>query len=63
MNELTDMITNFGGAPIWFVLMQTNKYEWKMSFAVMLFSYAEVVIRLSEATSSRKMLLFILCIL
>lgn len=44
MNELTDMITNFGGALIWFILVQTNKYERKMSFAVMLFSFAEVAI-------------------
>ena len=36
MNELTDMITNFGGALIWFILVQTDKYERKMSFAVML---------------------------
>ena len=32
MNELTDMITNFGGALIWFILVQTDKYERKMSF-------------------------------
>ena len=57
MNELTDMITNFGGALIWFILVQTNKYERKMSFAVMLFGYAEVIIHLLGATSSRTMLL------
>ncbi len=57
MNELTDMITNFGGALIWFVLVQTDKYERKMSFGVMLFSFAEVVIHLLGATSSRALLL------
>lgn len=57
MNELTDMITNFGGALIWFVLVQTNKYGRKMSFAVMLFSFAEVIIHLLGATSSRALLL------
>ena len=57
MNELTDMITNFGGALIWFVLVQTNKYDRKMSFAVMLFSYAEVAIHLLGADSSQSLLL------
>lgn len=57
MNELTDMITNFGGALLWFILVQTNKYERKMSFAVMLFSFAEVVIHLLGATSSRALIL------
>ncbi len=57
MNELTDMITNFGGMLLWFILVQTNKYERKMSFAVMLFSFAEVAIHLLGATSSRAMLL------
>lgn len=57
MNELTDMITNFGGTIIWFVLVQTNKYERKMSFAVMLFSFAEVAIHLLGAASSRALLL------
>ncbi len=56
MNELTDMITNFGGAVLWFVLVQSNKYGRKMSFAVMLFSFAEVVIHLAGADSSRAML-------
>ncbi len=56
MNELTDMITNFGGALIWFVLVQTNKYERKMSFGVMLFSFAEVAIHLLGASSSRALL-------
>ena len=57
MNELTDMITNFGGALIWFILVQTDKYERKMSFAVMLFGYAEVVIHVLGASSSRTLLL------
>ncbi|MGN0641299.1 MAG: HXXEE domain-containing protein [Oscillospiraceae bacterium] len=57
MNELTDMITNFGGALIWFILVQTNKYERKMSFAVMSFGYAEVAIHLLGAASSRTLLL------
>ena len=57
MNELTDMITNFGGALLWFILVQTGKYGRKMSFAVMLFSYAEVVIHLLGAASSQSLLL------
>ena len=57
MNELTDMITNFGGALIWFILVQTDKYERKMSFAVMMFGYAEVAIHVLGASSSRTLLL------
>lgn len=57
MNELTDMITNFGGAIVWFILVQTDKYKSKMSFAVMLFSFAEVAIHLLGASSSRELLL------
>ena len=57
MNRLTDMITNFGGALIWFILVQTDKYERKMSFAVMLFGYAEVAIHVLGASSSRTLLL------
>lgn len=57
MNELTDMITNLGGALIWFVLVQTNKFERKMSFAIMMFSFAEVAIHLLGAASSRSLLL------
>lgn len=57
MNELTDMITNFGGAVLWFILVQIKKYGRKMSFAVMLFSYAEVVIHLLGAASSQSILL------
>ena len=51
------MITNFGGALLWFILVQTGKYGRKMSFAVMLFSYAEVVIHLLGAASSQSLLL------
>lgn len=57
MNELTDMITNFGGAIIWFILVQINKYERKMSFAILLFSYAEVAIHILGATSSQSILI------
>ncbi len=57
MNELTDMITNFGGAVLWFILVQTNKYERKMSFAVMLFGYAELAIHVLGASASRTLLL------
>lgn len=57
MNELTDMITNFGGALIWFILVQTDRYEQKMSFAVMLFSFAEVIIHILGASYSRMLLL------
>ncbi|MGI6229938.1 MAG: HXXEE domain-containing protein [Tractidigestivibacter sp.] len=52
MNELTDMITNFGGAVIWFVLVELDKYGRKMSFAVMFFSFAEVAIHLLGAGQS-----------
>lgn len=57
MNELTDMVTNFGGAVLWFLLVQIKKYGRKMSFAVMLFSYAEVAIHLLGASSSQSILL------
>ena len=57
MNELTDMITNFGGAVLWFILVQTNKYDRKMSFAVMLFGYAELAIHVLGASASRTLLL------
>lgn len=57
MNELTDMITNFGGALVWLLLVETNAYGRKMSFAVMLFSFAEVLIHLLGAASSRALLL------
>lgn len=57
MNELTDMITNFGGAVLWFVLVEADKFGRKMSFAVMLFSYAEVIIHILGASSSQSILL------
>lgn len=57
MNELTDMITNFGGAVLWFVLVETDRYGRKMSCAVMAFSFAEVVIHLLGAESSMEYLL------
>ena len=57
MNELTDMITNFGGAVLWFVLVESGKYGRKMSFAIMLFSFAEVVIHVLGASSSQAILL------
>ncbi|MGM9683425.1 MAG: hypothetical protein ACI3XQ_07490, partial [Eubacteriales bacterium] len=37
-------------------LVQTNKYERKMSFAVMLFGYAELVIHMMGASASRTLL-------
>lgn len=52
MSKITDMITNFGGAVLWFVLVQTRKYGRKMSFAVMIFSYFEFVIHLYLAHHS-----------
>lgn len=52
MNELTDMITNFGGAVVWFVLVEADKYGRKMSLAVMVFSFAEVAIHLLGAGQS-----------
>lgn len=51
------MITNFGGAILWFILVQANKYERKMSFAVMLFGYAELAIHVLGASASRTLLL------
>ncbi|MGI6204965.1 MAG: HXXEE domain-containing protein [Anaerovoracaceae bacterium] len=46
MSEITDMITNFGGAIIWFVLVRIKKYGRKMSFAVMIFSYFEFIVHM-----------------
>ena len=57
MNLITDMITNFGGAVLWFILVEGNKYGRKMSFAVMVFSFAEAAIHLLGAASSRQMIL------
>jgi hypothetical protein len=51
MNLITDMITNFGGAVLWFILVECRKYGRKMSFAVMVFSFAEVAIHLLGAAS------------
>ena len=44
MSRLTDMITNFGGAILWFVLVEADRYGRRMSFAVMLFSYFEFIV-------------------
>lgn len=44
MSQLTDMITNFGGALIWFVLVEKDRYGRSMGFAVMLFSYFECIV-------------------
>jgi hypothetical protein len=44
MSQLTDMITNLGGAVLWFVLAETDGYGRRMSFAVMLFSYFEFAV-------------------
>lgn len=52
MSKITDMITNFGGAILWFVLVQTKKYGRKMGFAVMIFSYFEFIIHLYLAHHS-----------
>lgn len=57
MNELSDLITNFGGLVLWFILVQINKYGRKMSFAVMLFSFAEVAIHTLGAFTSREIIL------
>lgn len=52
MSELTDMITNFGGAIIWFVLAELDKYGRKMHFAVTVFSYFELAVHLFLAYNS-----------
>jgi hypothetical protein len=52
MSEITDMITNFGGAVIWFILTERNKYGRKMHFAVTFFSYFEVVVHFLLAYQS-----------
>ncbi|MGN0034880.1 MAG: HXXEE domain-containing protein [Coriobacteriales bacterium] len=49
MNELTDMITNFGGAVLWFALVQSDRFGRKMGFAVMVFSYFELAAHLHLA--------------
>ena len=57
MNQLTDMITNLGGALMWFALVQTNRYGRRMTFAVMIFGYAELAIHVMGASLSRTLLL------
>lgn len=57
MNEPADMITNFGGALLWFALVQTNRIGRKMGFAVTIFGYAELAIHMLGASASRTMLL------
>ncbi|MGM9906082.1 hypothetical protein [Lactobacillus sp.] len=52
MNKLTDLITNFGGALLWFILVEASKYGRKMSFGVMIFSYFECFIHLYLARHS-----------
>ena len=52
MSQITDMITNFGGAVIWFILVEIKKYGRKMSFAVMIFSYFEFIIHMYLAHHS-----------
>lgn len=56
MSKITDMITNFGGAILWFVLVQAKKYGRKMSFAVMIFSYFEFIIHMYLAHHSMAVL-------
>jgi hypothetical protein len=56
MSKITDMITNFGGAILWFILVQAKKYGRKMSFAVMIFSYFEFIIHMYLAHHSMAVL-------
>lgn len=44
MSELTDMITNFGGGLLWFVLTECKRFGRGMGLAVMLFSFFEFAI-------------------
>jgi hypothetical protein len=44
MNELTDMITNFGGGLLWFTLTECKHFNSGMGLAVMLFSFFEFAI-------------------
>lgn len=44
MNELTDMITNFGGELLWFILTETKKFGKKMGIAVGIFSFFEFIV-------------------
>ncbi|MGN1019878.1 MAG: HXXEE domain-containing protein [Aristaeellaceae bacterium] len=57
MNMLSDMLTNLGGALLWFALVQTNRFRRRMGFAVMLFGYAELAIHVLGASASRTLLL------
>ncbi|MGI6033476.1 MAG: hypothetical protein ACOX69_08680 [Coriobacteriales bacterium] len=52
MSEVTDMITNFGGAILWFVLAELDKYGRKMHFAVTVFSFFEVAVHFLLAYQS-----------
>jgi hypothetical protein len=52
MSQITDMITNFGGAVLWFILVEVKKYGRKMSFALMIFSYFEFIIHMYLAHHS-----------
>lgn len=56
MSELTDMITNLGGAVLWFVLVELDRYGRGMGFAVMLFSYFEFTVHNYLAWSSMSLL-------
>lgn len=52
MSEVTDMITNFGGAIFWFIMTEINKYGRKMHFCETVFSYFEVVVHFLLAYQS-----------
>ncbi len=52
MNELTDMLTNFMGGLLWFILTETNTYGRKMHVCVTLFSYFEVFVHFLLAYQS-----------
>jgi hypothetical protein len=56
MNEVTDMITNLGGALVWLVLVELDRYGRKMGFAVMLFGYFEFAVHNLLAYESMTML-------
>lgn len=52
MSQITDMITNFAGAVLWFILVECDKSERKMSFAIMIFSYFEFFVHMYLAYHS-----------
>ncbi|MGN1022491.1 MAG: HXXEE domain-containing protein [Lachnospiraceae bacterium] len=54
MNQLTDMITNFGGGVLWFVLVLRNRYGKRMGFAVMVFSFFEAGVHVFLAFHSQR---------